>query len=212
MNQENRETQNPFLQEWTTPHGTIPFDKIHVDDFEPALKIALDKANDEIERITSNPDAPTFENTIEALAKPNELLDNVCNTLFNLMSAETNDQIDEVAQNVSLKLTEHSTEVMFNKKLFARVKAVYEQKPALNAEESMLLNKTYNSFVRSGANLSDEDQQKMKALEAEKSQLTIKFSQNNLKENAKFILHITDEDDLAGLPESSVEAAKQAAE
>ena len=177
MNQENRETQNPFLQEWTTPHGTIPFDKIHVDDFEPALKIALDKANDEIERITSNPDAPTFENTIEALAKPNELLDNVCNTLFNLMSAETNDQIDEVAQNVSLKLTEHSTEVMFNKKLFARVKAVYEQKPALNAEESMLLNKTYNSFVRSGANLSDEDQQKMKALEAEKSQLTIKFSQ-----------------------------------
>lgn len=212
MNQENRETQNPFLQEWTTPHGTIPFDKIHVDDFEPALKIALDKANDEIERITSNPDAPTFENTIEALAKPNELLDNVCNTLFNLMSAETNDQIDEVAQNVSLKLTEHSTEVMFNKKLFARVKAVYEQKPALNAEESMLLNKTYNNFVRSGANLSDEGQQKMKALEAEKSQLTIKFSQNNLKENAKFILHITDEDDLTGLPESSVEAAKQAAE
>lgn len=212
MNQENRETQNPFLQEWTTPHGTIPFDKIHVDDFEPALKIALDKANDEIERITSNPDAPTFENTIEALAKPNELLDNVCNTLFNLMSAETNDQIDEVAQNVSLKLTEHSTEVMFNKKLFARVKAVYEQKPSLNAEETMLLNKTYNSFVRSGANLSDEDQQKMKALEAEKSQLTIKFSQNNLKENAKFILHITNKDDLAGLPESSVEAAKQAAE
>ena len=73
MNQENRETQNPFLQEWNTPHGTIPFDKIHVDDFEPALKIALDKAYDEIERITSNPDAPTFENTIEALAKPNEL-------------------------------------------------------------------------------------------------------------------------------------------
>lgn len=202
---------NPFFQTYDTPHSTTPFDRITQADYEPAFMRGMEDEDREIEAIINNPEPPTFDNTIMALNNTGELLGRVSETFFNLLSAETNDDMDALAQKISPLLSDHSANISFNPQLFARVKAVYDSRPQLNTEQQMLLKECYEGFVRNGANLPDDKKEQLKQLSAKVGVLSLQFSQNKLKEINDFTLHITDESDLAGLPESAVEAARQAA-
>lgn len=205
------ERKNPFFaKSYGTPHDTAPFNEIRLEDYEPAFMEGIRQDDALTEQIINNPEPPTFDNTI-AFNIPDNLLERVSNVFFNLLSAETNDEMDALAQKMSPILTEHANNILLNEKLFARVKAVYEQHRELSQEEQMLLEKTYDGFIRSGANLSAEDKDKLRAINTELAQLTLQFSQNNLKETNLFQLHITAQDDLSGLPDSAIEAAALAA-
>ncbi len=205
--------QNPFLEEYNTPHQTAPFDKIKTEHFEPALNEGMKQHLKEIDAIVNNPEKPTFENTIVALETSGKLLDRVSTVFGNLLSAETNDDLQALAQKMMPLLSQHSNNINLNEKLFERVKAVYNSKNSLNlnAEDSMLLDNTYDSFVRKGANLKGADKDKYRSLTTELSKLTLQFSQNNLKETNNYELVLTDESQLTGLPESVVEAAAHTA-
>ena len=204
---------NPFFSTYDTPHETVPFDKITINDFEPAIMKGIEEEDEVIDGIVNNPDTPTFENTIEALEKSGELLSKVTEVFFNLLSAETTDEMDELAQKLSPILSEHGNNITLNEKLFERVKAVYENvdKNSLTKEQQRLLQDSYDSFVRNGANLNEEDKQKYRQLTSELGVLSLQFSQNKLKDLNAFSLHITDEAELEGLPESAVDAAKEEA-
>ena len=204
---------NPFLQPYNTPHDTTPFDRIKISDYEPAIREGMRVEDEEIKAITENTEEPDFGNTILALEHSGKLLDKVTTVFFNLMSAETNDELDAIAEKLMPELTEHSNNISLNPVLFEKVKKVYENKDCLEltAEENRLLEKTYDGFIRNGANLNDDDKETFRKLSAELSTLTLKFSQNHLKETNKFELHITDKNDLEGLPESAVEAAEHTA-
>lgn len=203
------QAQNPFLEKYTTPHGTAPFNKIKTEHFEPALQEGMKQQMAEIYAIVNNPEAPSFKNTIVALDKSGALLNRVQNVFGNLLSAETNDDLQTVAEKMMPLLTEHGNNISLNKKLFEKVKAVYSQmaRLKLSKEESRLLQKTYDGFVRSGANLEGEAKVKYRALTSELSKLTLQYGQNILKETNNFELVITDKAKLAGLPESVLEAA-----
>lgn len=205
--------QNPFLEEYNTPHQTAPFDKIKTEHFEPALNEGMKQHLEEIDAITNNPEKPTFENTIVALETSGKLLDRVSTVFGNLLSAETNDDLQALAQKMMPLLSQHSNNINLNEKLFERVKAVYNSKNSLNlnSEDNMLLDNTYDSFVRKGANLKGADKDKYRSLTTELSKLTLQFSQNNLKETNNYELVLTEESQLAGLPESVVEAAAHTA-
>ena len=203
---------NPFY----TTYEYIPFDQIKEADYEPAMMKGIEEEDQEIEQIVNNPDAPTFENTIEALDSTGGLLAKVTEVFFNLLSAETTDFLDELAQKMSPILSEHSNNITLNEGLFRRVKAVYEDHASddfarLNAEQKMLLTKSYEGFVRNGANLPDDKKEQLRKLSAELGVLSLQFSQNKLKDTNDFILHITEEKDLEGLPESAVDLARQTA-
>lgn len=203
---------NPFY----TPYEYTPFDTIKETDYEPAILKGIEEEDKEIDQIINQPEAPTFENTIEALDRTGELLGKVTSVFYNQLSAETSDYLDELSQRMSPILTEHSNNITLNKRLFRRVKAVYENHAAkdfkdLDAEQKMLLTTTYEGFVRKGANLPDEQQKRLRALSAELSVLTLQFSQNKLKDTNDFLLHITNEEDLEGLPESAINLARQTA-
>lgn len=203
---------NPFY----TPYEYTPFDTIKETDYEPAILKGIEEEDKEIDQIVNQPEAPTFENTIEALDRTGELLGKVTSVFYNQLSAETSDYLDELSQRISPILTEHSNNITLNKRLFRRVKAVYENYAAkdfkdLDAEQKMLLTTTYEGFVRKGANLPDEQQKRLRALSAELSVLTLQFSQNKLKDTNDFLLHITNEEDLEGLPESAINLARQTA-
>ncbi len=203
---------NPFY----TPYEYTPFDTIKETDYEPAILKGIEEEDKEIDQIVNQPEAPTFENTIEALDRTGELLGKVTSVFYNQLSAETSDYLDELSQRMSPILTEHSNNITLNKRLFRRVKAVYENHAAkdfkdLDAEQKMLLTTTYEGFVRKGANLTDEQQKRLRALSAELSVLTLQFSQNKLKDTNDFLLHITNEEDLEGLPESAINLARQTA-
>lgn len=203
---------NPFY----TPYEYTPFDTIKETDYEPAILKGIEEEDKEIDQIVNQPEAPTFENTIEALDRTGELLGKVTSVFYNQLSAETSDYLDELSQRMSPILTEHSNNITLNKRLFRRVKAVYENHTAkdfkdLDAEQKMLLTTTYEGFVRKGANLPDEQQKRLRALSAELSVLTLQFSQNKLKDTNDFLLHITNEEDLEGLPESAINLARQTA-
>ena len=203
--------QNPFFSEdYGTPHNTAPFTSIRLEDYEPAFMEGIRRDDEMNEQIINNPEEPTFDNTI-AWTVPDNLLGRVSNVFFNLLSAETNDEMDALAQKMSPFLTEHANNILLNEKLFARIKAVYEHHRELDPEEQMLLEKTYDAFVRNGANLPEDKKQHLRELSKELSQLTLQFSQNNLKETNAFQLHLTDENDLSGLPDSAKEAAALAA-
>ena len=213
MTNEKNQTrhENPFFnQPYGTPHNTAPFHEIKLEHYEPAILEGIRRENETIDKIINNPEAPTFDNTI-AYTTPDNMLSRVTEVFFNLLSAETNDAMDELAQKMSPILTEHANNIMLNEQLFARVKQVYENHGPLDAEEQMLLDKMYDGFIRSGVNLSAEDKEKFRALSKELSQLTLQFSQNQLKETNNFQLHLTDEQDLKGLPDSAIEAARLAA-
>ena len=204
---------NPFFSTYNTPHESVPFDKISIEDFEPAILKGIEEEDKNIDAIVNNPQADTFENTIEALENSGELLQRVTEVFFNLISAETTDEMDELAQKLSPLLSEHENNITLNEKLFERVKSVYENtdKEALTQEQRMLLQSCYDSFVRNGANLKEEDKQTYRQLTSELGVLSLQFSQNKLKDQNAFTLHITDEADLEGLPESAIDAAKEEA-
>lgn len=201
---------NPLLQSY----NTAPFSKIENKHFLPAITKLIEETKAEIDAITSNSDAPTFENTIEALEFSGEKLDRATSIFFNLNSAETNDEIQKLAQEISPMLTEFGNDMLLNEALFERVKAVYNQKNTLdlNEEQQMLLDKKYKGFSRNGANLSEEKKKKLRKIDTELSKLKLTFGENVLAETNKFELHITDEKDLSGLPEGVIEAASQTAE
>ena len=203
-------TTNPFFTSYGTPHDTAPFDKIRLEHYEPAMMEGIRRDDELTNSIVNNPEEPTFENTISVTA-PDNLLERVTSVFFNLLSAETNDEMDALAQKMSPILTEHANNIMLNEKLFERVKYVYEHHGELTAEEQTLLEKTYDGFIRSGANLSAADKERFREMSKELSQLTLQFSQNNLKETNNFRLHITDAEELSGLPDSAKEAAALAA-
>ena len=207
---------NPFFEKYNTPHDTAPFDKIKLEHFEPAFMEGIRRDNEELDNIINNPEEPTFENTIaidydDEKERYYSLLDNVSTVFFNLLSAETNDDMDELAEKMQPILTKHDNDISLNPKLFARIKYVYEHHRNLTEEEETLLNKTYDGFVRSGALLDEEGKEKLRKLTEEASMLSLQFSQNLLKENKAFTLHITDEKDLDGLPDTQKQAALEAA-
>lgn len=201
--------QNPFLHHYTTPHQTIPFNEIRLEDYEPAIKQGIEEEDRQIKEIVENPEKPTFENTILALANSGQLLDRVTTVLFNLMSAETCDELDAIGERIMPELSEHSNNISLNENLFSRIKQVYEQKDTLSltAEEARLLEKTYDGFIRNGANLNDEVKIKYRKISTELSTLTLRFSQNHLKETNNYELHLTTQEQLKGLPESLIESA-----
>ncbi|HHU58668.1 MAG TPA: M3 family metallopeptidase [Bacteroidales bacterium] len=205
---------NPLLQEFNTPHQTPPFTQIQTAHYIPAFTAAMEEGRAEIKAIIDNPVTPDFNNTIEALEKAGNKLSRISSIFFNLNSAETSEAIQEVAREVSPLLSEYGNDIWLNEALFARVKAVYEQKDklTLSTEQATLLDNTYKGFVRRGALLNAEDKQKYRNITAELSKLSLQFGENLLAETNDYKLHITDEADLAGLPEAVREAAQQLAE
>ena len=205
--------ENPFLQPYHTPHATVPFDRITLADYEPAIREGMRREDEEIDAIITNPEEPTFGNTVAALEHAGELLDRVTTVMFNLMSAETCDELEAIAEKLMPELSEHSNNISLNEKLFRRIKQVYDVRDrlTLTPEEQQLLEKTYDGFVRNGANLSDTDKETFRKLSMELSTLTLRFSQNHLKETNNYELHLTAEEELKGLPESAIEAAAHAA-
>ena len=199
---------------FNTPYKTAPFSKIKTEDYLSAFNIAIEKAKAEIDAITANTEAPTFKNTIEALDYSGEELDRLSSIFFNLNSAETNDEIQKIAQEVSPLLSDFSNDITLNEALFKRVKAVYDAKSSLDltTEQVTLLDKKYKGFSRNGANLQEDKKEKLRAIDKELSQLKLKFGEHILAETNKFEMHLTDESDLSGLPEGAKEAAKQLAE
>lgn len=207
------QTDNPLLAAYETPFNVPPFDKIKDEHFKPAYEEALKKHNLEIDTIVNNSEAPTFENTILALENAGSLLSNVATVFSNLNSANTNDSLQALAKELAPQLSAHSDEIKLNAKLFERVKSVYTNKDqfGLDAEDQKLLEETYKSFVRSGANLSDENKEKLKKINAEMSVLTTQFGQNLLAETNAYELVVEKEEDLAGLPEGLKSAAADVA-
>lgn len=203
------QAQNPFLEKYDAPHGAAPFNKIKVEHYEPALVEGMKQQMAEVKAIIDNKQAPTFKNTILALEKSGALLSRVGNIFYNMLGAEKTDQLQAVAEKMMPALTEHGNNIGLNDKLFQRVKAVYNQKSKLKltAEESKLLQNTYDGFVRQGANLTGSAKDKYRALSTELSKLDLKYEENNLKETNNYELVITDKNKLAGLPESALEAA-----
>lgn len=202
--------KNPFLnKKFETPFESVPFSKIEFPFYEEAMREGMKRDEEDIARIVDNPEEPTFENTI--IPKGDKTLARVSNVFFNLLSAHTNDEMDALAQKMSSLLTEHSNKIMLNPKLWLRVKAVHDNHRELTPEEDTLLKDMYQSFVRHGALLSDKDKKRFAELQKELSQTTLQFQQNELKDTNDYLLHVTDEADLSGLPDSQREAAALAA-
>ena len=206
---------NPFFEDYHTLHDTVPFDRIQLEDFEEAFMEGIRRDNEMIDKTINNPAKPTFDNTIINTEKDKEgyydLLDRVSAVFFNLLSAETNDEMDALAQKMQPILTQHANDIRLNKQLFERVKAVHLHHRKLTPEEKMLLDNCYDGFVRSGALLDEEGKERLRALTEEASMLSLQFSQNLLKETKAYTLHITDVKQLDGLPDTAVEAARQIA-
>ncbi len=204
---------NPLLKKFTTPFSTAPFSRIKNEHFKPAFDEGIILAKADIDRITNNTEAATFENTIAALDFSGDELDRISSIFFNLNSAETNDEIQKIAQEVSPLLTEFSNDIVLNEDLFKKVKSVFDQKETLklSTEQQTLLEKKYKSFVRNGANLNDADKIKLRKIDKKLSTLSLQFGENVLAETNTFELLITDENQLKGLPEGTIEAAKMMA-
>lgn len=215
MSTEQKRT-NPFFEAYGTPHNTIPFDRIKFEDYEEAFMEGIRRDDEEIALIINNTEEPTFDNTLlfkdESKGKHYyDLLDRVSNVFSCMMSCETNDELEALAQKLSPILTKHANDVSLNPELFKRIKYVYEKHRELTPEEQQLLENSYKGFVRSGALLDEEGKEKLRKMTEEMGLLTLQFSQNLLKERKDFELHITDEAQLDGLPQTAIDAAKLAA-
>ncbi|MBE6283414.1 MAG: M3 family metallopeptidase [Mediterranea massiliensis] len=209
----NTEKTNPFFEDYTTLHGTVPFDDIKIEHYEPAFIEGMKQHKAEIDAIVNNPEAPTFANTIEPYEKSGQLLSKASRVFSVLRSAETNDEMQELAMKMMPLLSEHSNSISLNEALFARIKAVYDQRESANltGEQLQLLQDIYNGFARGGANLQGEQKEKYRELSQKLSLLTLKFSENCLKETNAYLKVITDSTLLSGLPESAITAAKETA-
>ena len=205
---------NILLNNFSTNFNTSPFQSIKNEDYKPAILKLIEDTKLEIEAMVNNTETPTFENTIEALEFSGQQLDRVTSIFFNLNSAETNDDLQKIAQDISPILTEFGNDITLNEALFKKVKHVYDNKDRfnLNTEQSTLLDKKYKSFSRNGANLSEDKKQQLRAIDKQLASLKLKFGENILAETNAFEMLITNEADLSGLPEGAIEAAKQLAE
>ncbi len=202
---------NPLLTDSTLPYGAPQFDKIKTEHYLPAFEQAITEAKAEIDAIVNNPDAPTFENTVAALDEAGGRLNDVAGIFYNLMEADTNEEMQDVAEKVSPMMTEYSMYVSLNEPLFARVKAVHESAEGLEPDQARLLEKTWKSFVRSGANLGAEDKETYSKLSEQLSLLTLQYGKNVLAATNAFTLNLTDEAGLEGLPDFVREAAAETA-
>jgi len=204
---------NMLKTPFNTPHDTAPFSSINQADFIPAFDEAIAETREEIDRLVSNTEPASFENTIAALAFSGMRLDRISNIFFNLHSAETNDELDKIAQDVAPKLSKLSNDITLNVDLFNRIKAVYEQKDSLNlnTEQLMLLEKNYKDFVRNGALLAEDKKQQLRDIDAELSVLKLKFGEHVLADTNAYQMHLLDPAELAGLPEGAIEAAQELA-
>ena len=202
-----------LTRKFTTKHDTAPFSAIKTEDFMPAFKEGIEMARKEIDDIVANPEVPTFGNTIAAMSYSGEVLERVSGIFFNLHSAETNDEIQKIAMEVSPLLSEFGNDIRLNKQLFERVKAVYDKRNSLTLtpEQTTLLEKKYKSFSRNGANLPEDKKARLREIDKELSKLSLEFGENVLAETNAFQLHITNEADLSGLPEGTIEAARELA-
>ena len=201
---------NTFFEPYNTPHDTVPFDRIRLEDFEEAFMEGIRRDNEQIEKTINNPEKPTFDNTIINTEEDEgyyDLLSRVSTVFFNLLSAETNDEMDALAQKMQPILTQHANDVRLNPRLFERIRQVHLHHRKLTPEEKMLLDNCYDGFVRSGALLDEAGKERLRQLTEEASMLSLQFSQNLLKEQKAFTLDITDEAQLDGLPETAREAA-----
>lgn len=205
---------NPFFQEWDTPYGMPPFEQIKDEHYGPAFDKALEEARAEIEVIANNSEAPTFENTIEAMEYSGKLLTKVANVFFNLTSANTNPELQKIQKDVGPKLSAFSDDISLNPDLFKRVEAVYQQREELGLREDQmrLLEENYKSFVRGGAKLNDEEKQQLRDLNKEMTELALSFSENVLAETNDWEMVIDNEEDLAGLSQGLIDAAADTAE
>ena len=205
--------QNPFLEKYNTPHDVVPFNLIKTEHYKPAILEGIRQQNVEIEAIIQNTETPTFFNTIESLERSGRLLDKVTTVFGNMLSAETSDELQELAQEIMPLLSEHSNNITLNEGLFTRIKKVYDQRENfhLNQEKNQLLDKTYDSFIRHGADLLGDAREEYRQLTMELSTLTLTFSENNLKEMNHFQMVLTNKEEIAGLPDIIVEAATEAA-
>ena len=214
---ENSRRMNPLFELYNTPHDTAPFGHISISDFEEAFMEGIRRDKEETDKITNDPAKPTFDNTMIRVDDEKDeghfydLLDRTSTIFFNLLSAETNDDMDALAQKMSPILTKHANDIRLNEKLFERIKYVHKHHRKLTDEEKMLLDRCYDGFVRSGALLNNEGKEKLRQLTEEASTLSLQFSQNLLKENKAYELHITDKVKLDGLPDTAREAAALAA-
>jgi peptidyl-dipeptidase Dcp len=199
---------NPFLSTYKTPFETIPFSKINNEHYLPALKKGIELTQAEIQNIISNPQPPTFQNTIEVMEKTGDIINKVTAAFFNLNSANTNDEMQSLAQEISPLLTAHGNDIMMNKELFDRIKVVYESGfEGLTTEQETLLTKTYKSFVRNGANLSENEKNRLREIDTLTAKLSLTFGEHVLKESNQFKLVLDNQKDLSGLPQSVIEAA-----
>ena len=194
---------NPFLTEFQTLYGVPPFDQIKLEHYEPAFMKGIDEQNANIQAITSNAEAPTFDNVIVAFDNSSPILDRVGGVFYNLTEAETTDELTALSMKLAPVMSEHNDNILLNEALFAKIKAVYQQKDSLQltTEQRRLLEKTYKSFVRSGANLPADKQARLREINKQLSTLGIRFDKNILNENNEFKLFVDKEEDLAGLPE-----------
>ena len=218
VNQEKELHKNPFFLPYATPHETVPFGDILLSDYEEAFIEGIRRDDEAVDKIVNNPEAPTFNNTICPVDVSKgehyyDLLDRVSNVFSCMLSANTSEEFEALAQKMTPLLTKHANDVSLNPRLFARVKAVHDHPDReLNGEEQMLLDTSYDGFVRSGALLDEAGKQKLRNLTEEASLLALQFSQNLLKATKAFTLHITDEADLDGLPDTARETARAAAQ
>ena len=213
----NSIANNPFFNNYSTPHNTVPFHLIKLEHYEEAFMEGMKREKEELDKIINNEEEPTFDNTIiykdETKGEHYYDLLGRASTVFSCMlGAETNDDLDALAQKMSPLLTQHANDMQLNEKLFKRIKHVYEHHRELTPEEATLLQKVYDGFVRSGALLNEEGKEQFRRLSEEASLLSLQFSQNLLKENKAFELHITNEEDLDGLPESARQMAVHTAQ
>ena len=204
---------NVLLTTFTTPFGVPPFDQITLEDYKQAFETGIDLQNKEIEKIVTNPEAPSFKNTVEMLERSGKLLERTESIFFNLLSANTNKDMQQLAQDIAPKLSAQSDNILMNEQLFKRIQVVYNVKERLelNQEQQRLLEETYTDFVRGGAELNETDKVKLKEINEKLSVLSLQFSENVLDENNNFELVIDNKDDLSGLPESVIAAAAETA-
>jgi len=204
---------NILIKYFSTKHNTAPFSKIKIVDYVPAITEGIQLTRAEIDAIVANPEKPTFANTIEALEFSGQTLDRITSIFFNLNSAETSDEMQKIAQEVSPMLTELSNDITLNTALFEKIKSVYEQKDSLTltTEQAMLLDKKFKNFSRNGALLADDKKARLREIDTELAKLKLTFGENVLAETNAYELHITNEDDLKGLPEGTIEGARSLA-
>lgn len=204
---------NPLVKPWNTPYQTPPFNSIKTEDYKPAILFALDEAKKDVNQIISNPEKPSFENTIIALEKSGSLLNRILSVFFNLNEAHTSEAFQKIAEEITPELTKYSNDMNMNPELFARVKEVYDSRDdiPMTLEQRTLLDKTYKGFIKNGALLKGNDKDEYRKISEELSLLSLKYNRNNLAETNAYFLHITKKNDLKGLPQYAIDAAKETA-